>query len=235
MHYGLLGGRPPRLAAIFVQNNLDSLRQVEDIANDFGLENWSCLRPTAVCRRLRQLAYRLNASNKGSRSAVRIPGKLQPLVAGFDFEPVTIGDSSAHVFRLRQEGNRRLFLKYGPKNGGLGEEAERLKWLSGRVRVPSLIAFVTEENLEFLLTEALIGRDGTEVGREHPEAVVVGLAEELYFWHSQSVVRCPFDHRLAVQIELARIRTENGLVDENDSRGEVGSAVPRPLSAPEGR
>jgi len=145
-----------------------------------------------------------------------IPSALQPLVAGYDFEPVTLGDSSACVFRLRQNAESRLFLKCGPINSGLKEEADRLKWLSGRVRVPSVIAFVAEEDREFLLTEALIGRDGTEAGRENPEAVVVGLARELRVWHLQPVAGCPFDQGLAVQIQRARTRVHNGLVDEGD-------------------
>ena len=152
----------------------------------------------------------------GAMKDLSIPSALQPLVTGYDFEPVALGDSAARVFRLRQNAESRRFLKCGPINSGLKEEACRLKWLSGRVRVSSVIAFVAEEDREFLLTEALIGRDGTEAGRENPEAVVVGLAQELQVWHSQPVAGCPFDQGLAVQIELARTRTQNGLVDEDD-------------------
>jgi aminoglycoside 3'-phosphotransferase II len=148
--------------------------------------------------------------------ALNIPRTLQPLVTGYDFEPVTIGDSSAGVFRLRQNGESRLFLKSGPRNRGLKEEADRLKWLSGRVMVPSLVAFVAEQDVEFLLTEALIGSDGTEAGRKHPEAVVVGLAQELHRWHSQPIAGCPFDQSLAIQILLATTHAQNGLVDEDD-------------------
>jgi aminoglycoside 3'-phosphotransferase-2 len=145
-----------------------------------------------------------------------IPSVLQPLVTGYDFEPVTLGASSARVFRLRQNAESRLFLKCSPINSGLKEEACRLKWLSGRVRVPSVVAFVAEEDREFLLTEALIGRDGTEAGRENPEAVVMGLAQELHVWHSQPVAGCPFDQGLGVRIPLARVRTQSGLVDEGN-------------------
>jgi aminoglycoside 3'-phosphotransferase-2 len=152
-----------------------------------------------------------------SRPAIpRVPSALQPLVAGYDFEPVTLGCSSACVFRLRRNAENRLFLKCGPINGGLKEEADRLEWLSGRVRVPSVIAFVAEEDREFLLIQALIGQDGTEAGRDDPEAVVVGLAQELRVWHSQPVAGCPFDQGVAVQIQRARFRLHNGLVDEGD-------------------
>jgi aminoglycoside 3'-phosphotransferase-2 len=75
---------------------------------------------------------------------------------------------------------------------------------------------VAEEDREFLLTEALIGLDGTEAGRENPEAVVVGLAQELQVWHAQPVAGCPFDQGLAVQIPLARTRAQGGLVNEHD-------------------
>lgn len=147
---------------------------------------------------------------------MNIPDLLQPLVAGYEFEPVTIGDTCACVFRLLRENERGLFLKYAPSGSEIEDEAERLKWLHGRVLVPPVIAFVTEGEWEFLLTEALPGRDGTEVGRTHPEAVVTGLAQQLRAWHSQPIAECPFDESLAVQLEQARSRAHNGLVNEDD-------------------
>jgi len=145
-----------------------------------------------------------------------IPSILKPLVVGYDSETVTIGKSSAQVFRLRRDGKPSLFLKCGAIGSGLKEETDRLKWLFEQVIVPSVVAFVIDENREFLLIKALSGRDGTEVGREHPEAVVFGLAQQLRHWHVQPIKDCPFDQSLAIQIPLARVNAKSGLVDEND-------------------
>ena len=149
-------------------------------------------------------------------NALRVPSDLRPLIDGCDLEPVTIGASAARVFRLRQGRENRLFLKCGPIEIGLKQEADRLRWLSGQVKVPSVIAFVAEGREEFLLTEALPGRDGTRLGPKSPEAVVLGLAQELRLWHSLPVAGCPFDQGLAGQLRLAKSRVEAGLVDEDD-------------------
>ena len=143
-----------------------------------------------------------------------IPNSLQPLIAGYYFEPVTIGKSSARVFRLKHGAESRLFLKCGPIQSGLKEEADRLQWLSGRVRVPLVVAFLAEGDQEFLLTEALIGRDAKIGGRDNPESVIVGMAQELRLWHSQPIADCPFDQGLAIQIQRAKNRAQDGLVDE---------------------
>jgi aminoglycoside phosphotransferase len=109
-----------------------------------------------------------------------------------------------------------MFLKCGPAAAELKAEADRLKWLAGRVKVPSVVAFVAQDGQEFLLTHALEGRDGTEIGQKDPGTVVVLLAAELRGWHAQPIVECPFDQGLAVMISRARTRTEQGLVDESD-------------------
>jgi aminoglycoside 3'-phosphotransferase II len=149
-------------------------------------------------------------------AAFDFPSVLNSLVVDHDFETVTIGKSSAQVFRLRCNGEALLFLKCGEIGSGLKEEADRLKWLSGQVIVPSVVAFMVDKNREFLLMKALSGQDGTEVGREYPEAVVFGLAQQLRHWHLQPIKDCPFNQSLALQIPLARVNVQSGLVDEND-------------------
>src|ERR1700681_345712 len=49
-----------------------------------------------------------------------------------------------------------------------------------------------------------------------PERFVGFLAHGLLQIHSLPIDDCPFDQKLAVKIEAARVRVENGLVDETD-------------------
>ena len=153
-----------------------------------------------------------------SMQHLRVPFAIQPLVEGYQFQRIRMGESAACVFRLSGLGQRPLFLKcaVAGSDAALSEEAERLRWLVGRAPVPDVIAFLAEGDWEYLLVGALPGRNGVDAGREHPTAVVAGLADALRLLHAQPFIGCPFDQSLDAQIERARHRVEAGMVDEGD-------------------
>jgi aminoglycoside 3'-phosphotransferase-2 len=148
-----------------------------------------------------------------------LPAAIAPLVAGYAWQPVAVGESGARVFRLKRQGGPTLFLKCatGPEAPQLQAEAERLRWLAGRgVPVPGVVAFAPEPGESLLLLQALPGRSGEAIEPERIAAVVVGFAQAIRRLHAQPIDRCPFDQRLATQIARARERAGAGLVDEAD-------------------
>jgi len=77
-----------------------------------------------------------------SMQHLRVPFAIQPLVEGYQFQRIRMGESAACVFRLSGLGQRPLFLKcaVAGSDAALSEEAERLRWLvhateRGQVRV----------------------------------------------------------------------------------------------------
>jgi aminoglycoside 3'-phosphotransferase II len=152
-------------------------------------------------------------------------------VEGGDFERIDIGCSRASVFRITGPGRPTLFLKSAPvgKCVGLMHEAERLRWLDGKLSVPRLLSFSVENDCEHLLMTALPGLNGVDAGRDDPHAVVVGLAEALRHLHAHSGAGCPFDETRELRIERAREHVRAGLVDESDfddeRRGRTASSL----------
>ena len=167
---------------------------------------------------------------------MRVPAAIRPLVEGSRCDPVHMGKSGASVFRLRTPV-ATLFLKTSAivEKDGLRTEAERLRWLAGRLSVPDVVAFVREEEQEYLLMTSVPGVNGVQAGRERPESVAAGLAQALRMLHAQPVAGCPFDQSVAAQLERARERVASGLVDEADFDEErVGRTAPDLLAEVDG-
>jgi aminoglycoside 3'-phosphotransferase-2 len=110
-----------------------------------------------------------------------------------------------------------MFLKSAEsKFGGLSAEAERLRWIAGKLPVPDVVSFASDDSRDYLLVTSLPGVNGVEAGRERPSDVVTGLAKALKILHGQPVAKCPFDQSVTSQIERARQRVRAGLIDEAD-------------------
>jgi aminoglycoside phosphotransferase len=146
-----------------------------------------------------------------------VPPAIRSFIEGAQSDPVHIGKSAASVFRLRTHGGT-LFLKTCSitDKDGLGTEADRLRWLAGRLSVPEVVSLAKDDGHEYLLVTSLPGVNGVEAGREHPERVAAGLAQALKMLHAQPIDGCPFDQTVATQIKRARQWVATGLVDETD-------------------
>ncbi len=133
---------------------------------------------------------------------------------------ITIGESAAHVYRLATAAGSHSFLKLAPRVAGtLAGEADRIRWLHGRLPVPQLFAYHEDPVYSYLLMSALPGVDSATLAVERgmeTATLVRLLGEGLRQIHATPWANCPFDHRLATEIERATIRTARGLVDESD-------------------
>ena len=149
----------------------------------------------------------------------KLPYRLAPLVAGYEWHEVHVGRSSARVYRLTQAAGATRYLKIAPRAVGrsLRDEAQRLRWLRHRLPVPEVLAYHVDSATEYLLLSALARRDASE----SPQGVdlhelVAELAECLCRIHGVGTDACPFDVRLDAQIAAAARRLREILIDEND-------------------
>ncbi|HSL58239.1 MAG TPA: APH(3') family aminoglycoside O-phosphotransferase [Acidimicrobiales bacterium] len=155
-----------------------------------------------------------------------VPPELAAALAGSTVHPVDDGRARAEVWRVEHPDRGRRYLKRtapadaaDPWEGGTAVEAERLRWLAGRVAVPSVVAHATAtDGSGWLLTEALGGADATDpVHHGAPERLVTALAQGLRRFHEAlSIDACPFDTRLDVRLAAARQRIAAGRVDADD-------------------
>jgi aminoglycoside 3'-phosphotransferase-2 len=145
-----------------------------------------------------------------------LPPQIAVLIGEGEFERVASGCTRAAVHRVRRRGKPTLFLKSvrATTCEDLAGEAERLGWLSGRVRVPTVVGYARHEGVEYLLTTALAGSNAAQVGVQDPATAVRGVGRALASLHAVSVAGCPFDERRSASAARAYSNLLNGCVDE---------------------
>ena len=165
------------------------------------------------------------------------PPDIAALLRGRAAQPVTTGESGAHVVRYARAGARGLYLKAaavpvgGSSEGGgpLGGEAARLRWMAARgLPVPEVRRYAVHEGWEYLVLDEVPGIDAATVasaaavtsttggGSAARAAVVHALADALRRLHATDAADCPFRHPASARIAEAVERAHRGLVDERD-------------------
>ncbi|MDQ4132247.1 MAG: aminoglycoside 3'-phosphotransferase [Actinomycetota bacterium] len=112
---------------------------------------------------------------------------------------------------------RYLKVRAVEETPGLLDEATRLRWARGHLPVPGVVSCGTEGDVDWLVVDALPGRDATAPElKARPEWLVPLLARGLRRFHQTPVEACPF--RLTVQDALAAVRQRvaNGQAEHAD-------------------
>jgi len=155
-----------------------------------------------------------------SRNARIHPEELDPVLAHRQLERVTAGMSAAAVWRCTREGESTLYLKTALTSAAmaLDGEAARLEWMrASGLPVPAVHAYLKTEAAEYLLLDEVAGVDASEQRWQSVAArVIAALAIGLRRLHQTSITECPFDQRVAGQIEEAGARMVSGRVDIDD-------------------
>jgi aminoglycoside 3'-phosphotransferase-2 len=136
------------------------------------------------------------------------------------FKRVTIGESGAGVWRCTSDDSSPVYLKAAPSSAGLqlDEEAGRLRWMKEHdLPVPAVRDCGRVGSTEFLLLEDVPGFAASEPQWASclPEAITA-LGGRLARLHRTSTADCPFDQRIARQIDAARESVAAGRVREDD-------------------
>jgi aminoglycoside 3'-phosphotransferase-2 len=151
---------------------------------------------------------------------MHLPGILLARLDGYALEPVRAGESGAAVWRCTSTGARPGYLKAAELESKmhLDREAERLRWMAGRqLAVPAVREYGCVENVEYLLLDEVTGLAASDSRwRAYASEVALALGVALRRLHRVSVAECPFDARIAGEIEEARDRVARGLVREDE-------------------
>ncbi|WP_349435835.1 APH(3') family aminoglycoside O-phosphotransferase [Pararhizobium sp. A13] len=148
-----------------------------------------------------------------------LPPEWHVRISPYTWERDEVGRSSAGVFRLVSDSQPGLFLKCEPVGpfAELPHEAGRLQWLAGAgMLCPSVVAQEIYAGKNWLLTTAIPGQALSSSASIAPKECIETLSAALCRLHSIDIGSCPFDHRLANRLALAKERMEAGLVDESD-------------------
>jgi len=131
--------------------------------------------------------------------------QLPELVAGFlEGFKTTWEDrktsSEAQVFRFVRPGAEGCYLKISSsrKDASLEREAERMRWLAGKLPVPQVICYHREGVVEYLVTTELHGASSHRVEhRGDIPGLLRLLAAGLRMVHQVPTNGCPFDATIA--------------------------------------
>ena len=170
--------------------------------------------------RFEQVAYGVEVNTAVSDQVnliQAIPPELGNLIQNRHLEPVTLGCSGNDIYRLHREGAPDLYLKVAQAQSvyRLQAEARRLEWLNGRLPAPKLCYYGEVDDVEYLLMTAVPGLNAIDPHHKNNLKQLVDLlAQGLRQIHAIPVADCPFDQRLVVQMEIARMRLIHGQIDE---------------------
>lgn len=118
-----------------------------------------------------------------------VPGVVTDFAAGHPFVLEWRNELGGLTFDVGDH-----YIKWNPRRSGidLQRERERLEWLAGRHPAPRVVEYGTDNEAQWLITEALPGRCavGDEWRARRPEAINA-LAEGLRAIHSVSIVDFP--------------------------------------------
>lgn len=145
---------------------------------------------------------------------------LTSALTDYAFQPISLGESGASVWRCGMDGAPTLYLKTAALAAELrlDEEAERLRWMKEHeLPVPAVREYGHTDHAEFLLLDEVPGVAASDpTWRRFLPEVVAALGEGLARLHRTRIADCPFDHRLARQVNEACRRVAAGRVREDD-------------------
>lgn len=159
--------------------------------------------------------------------ATPFPEPIARHTQGYRFHELARRTAPSVVVIASKPGQRSLVLKIGPN---LGPEAERLRWLHGRLPVPAVRAFASEDGTHYLLMTKLPGIDGSDerINRTG-ESFVALLAQTLRTIHALPVGDCPFIATTDDLLEIAEQRVRDGLLRADDFSARYLGRSPRAL------
>ena len=157
---------------------------------------------------------------------VRLPEKIQALTQGMDYGVDQIGLSGSEI-RL-YDG---MVLKIGPHRPDTENSVRMMRWLSGRLPVPEVLAYEEDREHEYVLMSRVRGKmacDSFYLSR--PKVLIPLLAEGLRMFWSVDITDCPTRRSLDDELIEARSRVERGQVAV--SRAEPGTFGPDGFADP---
>lgn len=141
--------------------------------------------------------------------AVEIPNTVRELAGDADLVCVWHNDYDGLTFRATGV-EEPFYIKWGPRNleFTLRDEAERMKWASGWIRVPRVLARGEDDTHEWLVTAAIDGLSAVDPRWvAEPAKAVRAVGEGLRALHDAlPVAECPWEWDVPSRIANAERR-----------------------------
>ncbi|SEG43478.1 aminoglycoside O-phosphotransferase APH(3')-IVa [Paenibacillus sp. UNC499MF] len=151
------------------------------------------------------------------------PEELVELLGQTELTVNKTGYSGDHVYHVKEYRGAPAFLKIAPSVWWrtLRPEIEALAWLDGKLPVPKVLYTAEHGGMDYLLMEALSGKDGShEAIQGKPEFFVKLYAESLRRIHSLDIRDCPLANGLDKKLRDAKRLVDERMVDPAEIKEE---------------
>jgi len=129
--------------------------------------------------------------------------RVSEFIGNSTLEEIRIGCSDTEVLKIIK--NDKVYYLKMSKLGILTKEVEKLKWLSGKLLVPTIILYEKTDSKEYLITKALNGKMLCDISyKTNPLKGIDIIVEAFKKLELVSITNCPFDESIDEKLKLAR-------------------------------
>ena len=138
--------------------------------------------------------------------------KIKEFIEGSKLEEINIGCSDSQVFKIDKD-NSVYFMKIA-KSGLLTQEYNALKWLNGKLEVPKIILYDSNNNVETLITESIKGEMVCSDNMlQNPDVGLKVIAEAFNHLYNVDYKDCPFNVGIDYKLQLVKNNVKNNLIN----------------------
>lgn len=140
-----------------------------------------------------------------------LPNSIKRLILGKEYKVDEVGKSQAKI--LIFDNSVLKIVKYDRKND---ETIKVINWLQGKLPVPKILSYEQDYEYQYLLMSKIPGlMSAKKIFFEAPQELIERLAQALKMFWNVNISDCPRSRILDIELEEARYRVENNLVDFN--------------------
>jgi kanamycin kinase/aminoglycoside 3'-phosphotransferase-3 len=146
----------------------------------------------------------------------KLPYKIKKKIKNMEIIENKEGLSTADVYKCISE-TENFYLKIDSKNSGLKNEYQNIGWLCGKIPVPKIIEWASDEEKDYLLISELNGQMlCDDYYLTNPYLTVSVLSKGLQLLHSIDITNCKIINNLDKKLSLAKTTVQNNMVDTDD-------------------
>lgn len=145
-----------------------------------------------------------------------LPNQIKRYVLGMEHEQNNVGCSQAGVYKFFS-ATEVLYLKVEPKSGELETEYRNMLWLNGKLPVPRIIDWISENDFDYLLMSDIGGNMlCDDVYLKNPTLAVSLLAQGINLLRAVDINDCPIQNGLDKKLKDAAENIRLNRVDMDD-------------------
>ena len=144
-------------------------------------------------------------NNQVEKYKYKLTKQVNEFIANANISEVSIGCSDSQVIKI-EKGDEAFYLKMASL-GSLTKEYEKLKWLKEKTKVPEVILYEVQDNVEYLITKSLPGEmlcSSYYRNKDNWEHGIVAVVEALKELYELNIESCPFNVSLEYKLSLVK-------------------------------